>query len=197
MGMNRRRRIGILGGTFNPIHIGHLAIAQVVQEKCDLDKVIFVPSFLPPHKKIPDLASAQDRFAMVQLSIKDNPRFAVSDFEIKREGKSYSIDTVRYFQETLPAGTKLFFIIGEDSAAELETWREITALLKAATFIVVNRPGHSQQSTKMKHLTVTMPGIDVSSSYIRRQVKLGESINYLVPRGVFRYIEKHHLYGSH
>ena len=137
----KTERIGILGGTFDPVHIGHMAIAQKALEKCRLDKVIFVPSALPPHKKMPRLASAWDRYRMVALAAQGNPRFEVSDYEVQKGGKSYSIDTVCHFRAQYPAETKLFFIIGEDNVDTLETWKEIDRIIEIVTFIVVNRPG--------------------------------------------------------
>jgi len=188
------QRIGILGGTFNPVHIGHLAIAQAAQEKCGLDKVIFVPCALPPHKRKSDLVSAADRYEMVRLAIQGNPVFAVSDFEIQKGGKSYSIDTVRHFREKFPSGTKFFFILGEDWAGDLETWRAIDELVKLVTFVVVNRPGHAPEKSRIKFRSVATAGIDVSASGIRRLISLGQSGRYFVPDSVRDYIVKHHLY---
>ncbi len=189
-------RVGILGGTFNPLHIGHLAIAEAAQEKMNLDKVIFVPSCQPPHKRIMNLASAEDRLEMVRLSIRNNPKFEVSDFEVRKGGKSYTVDTIRHFAETLPEGTKLFFIVGGDSAALLHTWREVSEIMTVASFVVVNRPGHDECRSDIPHHSVSMPGIDISSSYVRRKILQGKSIKYLVPEPVFRYIEQHHLYAK-
>jgi len=135
------KRIGILGGTFNPIHIGHLAIAEWSYEKLKLDKVIFVPTYLPPHKSSRGVIDAKTRYKMVELAIKDNPHFEISDFEIKKGGKSYSIDTVRYFSEKFNKDTKLYFIIGEDCLSTLHKWKEIEKLVSLASFVVVNRPG--------------------------------------------------------
>lgn len=188
------KRIGILGGTFNPIHIGHLAIAQTAQEKFNLDKVIFVPSYRPPHRNIVKLASAEERFHMVRLGTKSNPLFEVSDFEIKRRGKSYSIDTVEHFRKVYYKGAKLFFIIGTDNFAELPTWKQINDILKIVSFIVVNRPGHKIRSSKIRHHLVNMPGMDISASHIRRRISQGKSIKYLVPESVFRYIKRKKLY---
>ena len=187
-------RIGILGGTFDPVHIGHMAIAQKALEKCRLDKVIFVPSALPPHKKIARLASSRDRYQMVALAIQSNPRFEISDYEIKKGGKSYSVDTVRHFQEVFPPGTKLFFIIGEDNVDTLETWKEIGRIVEIVTFIVVNRPGFQHHQKKIKFQSVTLPGMDISSSYLRRGIEQGKTIKYLVPDKVLEYIEKNQLY---
>lgn len=191
------KRVGLLGGTFNPVHIGHLSMAQIAAEELRLDKVIFVPSNVPPHKAVQGLAKAQDRFNMVRLAIKDYPRFKVSDCELLRKGKSYTIDTVRHFQETLPKGTKLFFIIGEDALAGLGEWKDSEKLRKLVSFIVVNRPGY-QGSTKVKGKFefVNMPDIDIASSFLRNRILEGKSIKYFVPDNVYRYIKRHHLYAT-
>lgn len=190
-------RIGILGGTFNPIHVGHLAVGQTAGEQCSLDKVFFVPSHRPPHKNIPHLASARDRYRMVALAVQDNPLFAASDFEVRREGRSYSIDTVRYFRESFPKA-RLFFIIGGDSFPTLHTWKAIDEILKVVTFIVVNRPGYvlNPEPHSVNHQSVTMPGMDVASSYLRRQLRRGRSVRYFVPDAVCAFLQKQKLYQS-
>lgn len=188
------KRIGVLGGTFNPIHMGHLAIAQMAQERFVLEKVIFVPCNLPPHKRVENLAPARDRYHMVRLAIKGHPLFDISDFEVKRRGKSYTIDTLEYLRDIYPPKTKIFFIIGGDSFPYLETWRRIEDILDLASFIVVNRPGYRRKRTGIPHHSVIMPGIDISSSFLRRRVAQGKSIKYLVPDAVFQYINQQKLY---
>ena len=186
-------RIGFFGGTFNPIHMGHLAIAQMAQERFKLDKVIFIPSHQPPHKNVAPLASAKDRYKMVRLAIAGNENFEVSDVETKRIGKSYTVDTLQHFRKIYPAKVKFFFIIGGDSLATLSSWKNIDEILKLATFIVVNRPGYSDIKN-IKHLTVTKPGIDISSSYLRERINSGKSARYLVPEAIHHYIVKQRLY---
>ena len=188
------QRIGILGGTFNPIHIGHLAIAQMAKEKVGLDKVIFVPAFIPPHKIVAHLADAKDRLAMVRLAIADNPSFAVSDYEIKKGGRSFSIDTVRHFRSIYAGKAKLYFIIGGDSLASLPTWKQIDKLLQLVTFIAVNRPGYKKIPKAIKHIAVESE-LNISSSDLRKWVTQGKTIKYLVPDKVTRYIEQHKIYG--
>ncbi len=184
------KRIGILGGTFNPVHIGHLAMAQAALEKFRLDKVIFIPCNRPPHKKIIHLAPGQERFKMVQAAVRNNPLFEVSDFEIKRKGKSYSIDTVEYLRSVYPKKTKFFFIIGTDSFRGLRSWKRVDEIRKLTSFIVVNREGHAPAG----RFSVNMPGIDVSSSYLRGRIRQGKSVRYFVPDNVIRYIQQHKLY---
>lgn len=188
------KRIGILGGTFNPVHIGHLAIAQTAQEKFDLDKVIFVPSNRPPHKGIRNLAPARDRFQMVQLAIKNNPLFEISDFEVLREGKSYTVDTLKHFCSVYSKRKKFFCIIGGDSFSGLSTWKRIDEILTMTSFIVVNRPGYAGRAGGIRHFSVIMPGIDISSSYLRQRIRQGKSVKYFVPESVLKYINQHNLY---
>ena len=188
------KRIALFGGTFNPIHIGHLVMAQMAQEKFDLDKIIFVPSYLPPHKQAHSLAAAKHRYRMVERCIQGHPQFGVSDYEIKKKGKSFTIDTVQHIFSRYQKEAKLFFIIGEDSLRQLPQWHKIQDILKMVTFLVVNRPGYQHRRDGGKYRTVAMPGLDLSSSYLRGRVKAGKSIKYLVPEEVIRYIEKHQLY---
>ena len=188
------KRIGILGGTFNPIHIGHLTIAQMVHEQLKLDKVIFVPSNLPPHKSSKNVASSKDRFHMITLAIKGNARFKVSDFEIKKAGKSYSIETVSYFRDCFPAGTKCFFIIGNDLLPALPTWRQVNKILKIVTFVSVNRPGFKEKKSRIKVKSITVPGLQTSSSYVRQRITSEKTVKYLVPDDVLRYIQQKKLY---
>lgn len=187
-------RIGILGGTFNPVHIGHLAMAQMAKETFDLEKVIFVPCYLPPHKKGRNLTSARDRQRMVELAVRGNSDFEVSDVEVKRGGKSFTVDTLEYFRQTLPQGAKIFFIIGEDSFPFLKTWKDIKRIIKLCTFIVVNRPGCRPFKSPIKHRAMIMPGLEIASKSLRRRIARGKTIKYLVPDSVLEYIRKHELY---
>lgn len=189
-------KIGIVGGTFNPIHSGHLAIGQIAYENLGLDKVIFVPSFLPPHKTGRNVIDAKDRFKMVNLAIKDFKYFESSDCEIKRKGKSYSIDTVVYFEKILKVKepVKYFFIIGEDCLEHLHQWKDIDILLKKVNFVAITRPGYQKDKTKIKVHFIEMPGLDIASTYIRRRVLAGKCIKHLVPEKVAKYIEMRKLY---
>ncbi len=192
--MNPYKKIGILGGTFNPIHIGHLAMAEAAISACTLDGVIFIPSFIPPHKSGENLIDAQKRLQMVKLAIKDNPKFCVSDIEIKRRGRSYSIDTVKQLRLIHGGRTKFYFIIGQDSAQTLSTWKNIDALTKLVTFVVINRPGIKIKHSRYKFISVSMPGLDISSSFIRNSIAHGKSAKYFLKESVRRYIEKKRLY---
>jgi nicotinate-nucleotide adenylyltransferase len=189
------KKLGLLGGTFNPIHVGHLAVAQKALEICSLDKVIFIPCQVPPHKRISHLVGAADRLEMVRLAIQGNPSFGISDFEVNRPGKSYTIDTVKYFRDLTEKKTQLYFIVGGDNAQELRTWKNIEQLSRLVTFIVLNRPGHKRNIPKsIRHILITIPGIEVSASYIRFCLKNGESARYFLPDVVWEYIRKNKLY---
>ncbi|MFC1704612.1 nicotinate-nucleotide adenylyltransferase [Candidatus Omnitrophota bacterium] len=188
------KRIAIFGGTFNPIHLGHLMIAEQVSARLGLSKVIFIPSYTPPHKTKKKLASAQDRLAMVKKAIVSNPLFEVSDIEIKRKGKSYTIDTIRQLKKRLKKRTRLLFIIGADSLSELKDWKDIRDIFTMVTFIVVNRPGFAFRKSLQNSVALETPGIEVSSSQIRSNISKGISVRYFVPEKVRDYIIKKGLY---
>lgn len=197
--------IGIFGGSFNPIHIGHLIMANEVLIKLNLDKIIFIPVGNPPHKKLNDLANATDRYNMVKLSIEDNCKFEVLDIEIKKESITYTYDTLKELKEIYKSD-KLYFIIGFDSLKELNTWKNIDKMNKYCEFVVVDRNSNSVQieflieEYKLKYnLTihyVKTPNIDVSSTMIRQRVKDNINISYLVDRRVEKYIYNNKLFRS-
>jgi len=188
------KRIGILGGTFNPIHIGHLTIAQMVREQMKLDKVLFIPSNLPPHKSGKYVVSAKDRYHMVRLAIRGNPHFEISDFEINKKGKSYSIETVSYIRDLFGRGTKIFFIIGSDLLSTLHTWRRINEIERIVSFVAVHRPGFKGNRSKVKVKLITIPGLQTSSSYVRQRITLGKTVKYLVPDDIIKFITDKKLY---
>lgn len=186
-------KIGLLGGTFNPVHNGHLALAQTALEKIKLDKIIFVPAKLPVHKESDRLISASKRFKMVELAIKGYKYFEVSDIELQREGKSYSIDTVNHFRKIF-TGDKLFFIIGSDSYSRLHTWKKISELNQRVTFVCINRPGNTPKSSKHNCRFLEMPALDISSSDIRKRVSKDLPVGYLIPMAVESYIKRNKIY---
>ena len=143
-------RIGLFGGTFNPVHLGHLRAALEVKEGFELDMVYFIPSALPPHKETTDMADAVDRFEMVRLAVSNSPDFTVSDVELKRSGSSYTIDTVNYFKSVSPKGADLFFILGLDACLEIDTWKSYQKLLELVPFIVLMRPDEKCNDTEKK-----------------------------------------------
>jgi len=139
-------RLGIFGGSFNPIHNGHLAIAEQVRKKLHLNRVLFIPTGEPPHKRDSPLAPGKDRYELVRLAIAGTPSFDISDIEVQRRGKSYSIDTIRELRRQYGPATKLYFLIGLDAFLDFPDWKEPEALLNACRFVVISRPGHSFQS---------------------------------------------------
>ena len=196
MTQRRRTRIGILGGTFNPIHLGHLLIAQDAMEIARLDRVLFIPSATPPHKALEGHVSAAHRLRMVKLAIAGDKRFAVDDLEIRRGGRSYSVDTLpemrrRYLRATF------YFIIGADSLSELHLWKDARRLVKLCRFIAVTRPGHTARPARLPglhyRLLDTHP-CGIASRDIRTRAARGQSIRYLVPDATLRYIDRQKLY---
>lgn len=198
-------KIGILGGTFDPIHIGHLIIAEEARYQLGLDKVVFLPAGKPYFKKNRIVSSQGDRLKMISLGIKDNPLFEVSDLEIRREGPTYSIESIPKIKDQY-GGAELYFLIGLDALADIHKWKYPAELLEMCRVVGVKRPGYHDfdwsqiedkipgASQKIKIIEVSQIG--VSSTDIRMMVKNGISVRYLVPDAVIRYIEEHKLYKS-
>ena len=187
-------RIGILGGTFNPIHIGHLILAEEALAKLKLDKVVFVPTYIPPHKTVEGSVKPAERMKMVELAIADNPAFSVSGFEISSKKRSYSIETLKEFRKTYGEEAQLFFITGSDLLKDLFSWKDVNDIFKISKFIVANRPGYPVKDIPKEVETVVITPIEVSSEDIRRRLKTGRSIRYLVPEKVRGYILERSLY---
>ena len=144
------RRIGIFGGTFNPIHLGHVQVVREVKADFDLDKILIIPSALPPHKELDGVADAEDRLEMIRLAFSDDPSFMISDVELKRSGPSYTIDTVRHFKSILSENTDLFLIVGLDAFLEIDTWKSYKDLFLLIPFIVMSRTINGENSTKLE-----------------------------------------------
>jgi nicotinate-nucleotide adenylyltransferase len=198
--------VGILGGTFDPIHFGHLAAAEGAMHELGLNQVVFLPNRQPPHKAGRPVTPAEHRAVMVQLAIAGNPRFAFSDLELKRAGPSYTIHTVRAFQADHP-DWKLAFLVGMDSLVDLTTWFDYKTLLTLIDLVVFTRPGYSarQRDTALAQLgpelsarirLVEVPGVAVSGTELRRRAAGGYPLRYLVPDAVAAYINLHKLYPS-
>ena len=213
----KRRRIGLFGGTFNPIHLGHLRGAEEIWEAFRLEEIIFIPSSIPPHKVTEKVIEAKHRLEMVRLATATNPHFSTSDLELSRHGKSYSIDTIHFFRDSLQEAP--FFILGGDAFVEIETWKEFENLFTLCHFIVMVRPG-SQKNNSSSSLPKALipnfrydPGerawvhlsghelyfreisfLDISSTKVRELIEKGESVRYLVPAEVEAYLQKHGLY---
>lgn len=184
-------KIGILGGTFNPVHYSHLMMAQKACDVYQLDRVDFMPTYLPPHKASDEVISAHHRLNMLKLAIEDNPHFGIEDIELRQQKKQYSYDTMRQLCQMHPEHD-YYFIIGGDMAASLDTWYNIDKLKQLVQFIAVERVGYHYKRDDV--LPLSLPQAELSSSYIREEIKANHSIRYLVPNQVWHYIEKEGLY---
>jgi len=193
-----KSRIGVLGGTFDPIHIGHLVAAEGVREELRLDRVIFVPAARPPHKDAASISDGGRRLEMARLATVDNPAFVVSDLELRRSGPSYTIDTVRQLKAGYGSGVGLFFLMGVDSLMEITTWKDCDSLLEEATVVVFPRPGLDpravKESIRERVRFVSTCEVGVASSGIRERVRTGKSIRYLVHPAVEAFIHGEGLY---
>ena len=215
-------KIGLFGGTFDPIHWGHLRSAEEVRETFSLDRVYFIPASNPPHKRRKPTTSARDRFEMVRLAIARNSGFGVSDVELLRRGKSYSIDTIRYFAQRNSPGHSFYFILGLDAFSEIDSWKDVQDIFPLCHFMVTSRPGSGDgmfyrtipvavrrgfcydprekayRHKGGKYLFFTrLTDIAISASEIRNRLKGGKSIRYLVPLNIETYIKKKGLYRKH
>ncbi|WP_243153399.1 nicotinate-nucleotide adenylyltransferase [Senegalia massiliensis] len=198
------KKIGVMGGTFNPIHIGHLMIAEQSRKKFNLDKVIFIPTGSPPHKDERKLANSLDRYIMTILATSNNNNFIVSDIETNRDGTSYTVDTLELLSKKYN-DSELFFITGADSILDIENWRDTDRLLNICTFIAATRPGYNvdnvmdeikkleeKYNKKISYLTIAP--IDISSTQIRKRIFKNETIKYMTPDPVINYIYNKNLY---
>ena len=221
--LSKYNKVGILGGTFNPIHIGHLIVAQEVLENCNLEHILFIPLNIPPHKKVPAI-SPLIRYKMVQLAIEDNPLFSVSDIEIKRGGVSYTIDTLSSLKEKF-GSVQFYLIMGLDTFLLIHTWKNYQKLLTSIPIIITTRPGHSWQDLLKLHPSVKsllnlkkfsfnkkeeiiikinqdfinliflpITGIDISSSMIRWKIANNKLFKYYIPDKVYNYIVTNKIY---
>jgi nicotinate-nucleotide adenylyltransferase len=184
-------KIGILGGTFNPPHIGHLILAQEVTQKLSLDKIFFIPTNIPPHKESHNVKGA-DRLNMVKLVVAGDKRFEALDLEIKRGGVSYTIDTVHELKEKFKQA-EFYLIVGSDLANDFPTWRYFERLKKAVNIVVAKRRAYPLKTIN-RFIIAQIVQMGISSSYIRGLIKKGFSVKYLVPDSVAEYIGKHKLY---
>ncbi|MFC1693323.1 nicotinate-nucleotide adenylyltransferase [Candidatus Latescibacterota bacterium] len=188
------KKIGLFGGTFDPVHIGHVIIAGSILEQKNLDSVIFIPSAHPPHKDYTLMFSPDDRFRMISMAVQDDPRFAVSDIELQRAGPSYTIDTIHEIKETLPSGTDMSFILGMDNLHELSLWKDPHNIVRECGLLVARRVCDQDREIPdwLKNYVeiVDVPLIEISSSDIRKRIKNGKNIRYLVPDSVLDEIEK-------
>lgn len=202
--MSHSQRIGILGGTFDPVHIAHLFIAEAARDAYQLDRVLFIPTGDPPHKKTNRLAPGRERIRMLEEAIRDNPAFQVDDMEITRGGTTYTIDTLRELRMKYP-GSQLYFIVGGDTLLDLKNWRNFESVAQMCSFIVYQRPGYHNEEMEREALELAKiyradihfaegPNLEISSKYIRSRLVQNQSIRYLVPASVEEYIRKQGLY---
>lgn len=197
------KKYGIFGGSFNPIHYGHLMICEYIKEEMGLDKVIFIPTGNPPHKELE--LSAKDRYEMVRLAISPNPDFEISDIETTRVKKSYTVDTIRELKKIYKE-EKLYFLIGLDSLFQLKTWMKIEDLSKEIEFVVALRPGYLDKEEINKEIDflrenfgtkinlINTPLYEISSTDLRDRIREGKSLRYLIPKKVLDYIEESGFY---
>ncbi|HEY7400726.1 MAG TPA: nicotinate-nucleotide adenylyltransferase [Actinomycetota bacterium] len=195
------KRLGVMGGTFDPIHYGHLVAAEEALEQFRLDEVVFVPTGQPWMKEHEVVSPAEDRYLMTVIATASNPKFSVSRMEVDRDGPTYTVDTLRSLHEEQGAGTTLFFISGADAILEILQWREPEELFDLAHFIAATRPGydlaHFEEGATALASEVTVmhvPALAISSTDIRARIAGGHPIRYLVPEGVKSYVEKAGLY---
>lgn len=198
------KKIGIMGGTFNPIHYGHLIAAKWAKENFQLDKVVFIPAGFPPHKQEKEVLPVKHRYLMTLLATIDEPDFEVSTIEIDRQGPSYTIDTIKQIH-TYNKNTQIFFITGADSILELHTWKKYEELIKSCYFIAATREGYDTEKLyerieeldgkfgkRIFHMEI--PPVGISSTELRNRLKQGKTVKYLIPPTVEKYIKKNNLY---
>jgi nicotinate-nucleotide adenylyltransferase len=196
-------RVGLLGGTFDPVHVGHLVAAEEARAALALDEVMFVPAAEPPHKPGRPITPARHRLAMLELAVEDHSGFSVSRIDVDRAGPHYTVDLLRLARDQLRPGTELFFLMGMDSLSELATWRDPETIIRLARPVVVDRPGYEADLAALEKAVpgvtervafVTMPLIGISGTDLRRRVAAGSPIRYQVPAAVERYVRRHRLY---
>lgn len=192
-------KIGLFGGTFDPVHKGHVKIAKIVRKKLSLDRVIFIPAGVLPHKA-KSFASASERLKMVRLALDKEEGLEVSDYEVKKITPSYTIDTVKYWKRQLVQDSQLFFIVGADAFREISTWKQWKKLSKFCQFVVVNRRGYGELNVPEiftgKFLLIKIPQINISATAIRKSLSKGLPVGRLLAPQVYRYIKQKKLYGK-
>ena len=183
-------RVGIFGGSFNPIHLGHLKLAQAALVGLGLSKIYFVPTFLTPLKNNQDQLPAATRAKLVRLAIQDNPRFALSLCEVKRKGLSFTVDTLEYFKKKLGSETTLYFLTGADSLENLSKWKSLEKIFKLCRLVVASRPGFEFKNNSRSIIYLPFKAEDVSSSQIRERIAKKRSIKKLVPKSIIQELKK-------
>ena len=198
-----KRRVGLLGGTFDPVHFGHLLLAEESLHAAQLDRVLFVPAGLPPHKLAMSHTASEHRLRMLELALEDNPAFGISLVDVNRAGPHFSVDMVQLMQAELGQDTELFFLMGLDSLANILTWRQPARLLELCRLVVACRPGVEVDMSRIlvelpqieeRIVRISMPLMEISGGELRRRLAAGRSIRYLTPEAVRLYIEALRLY---
>ncbi|AEY65300.1 nicotinate-nucleotide adenylyltransferase [Clostridium sp. BNL1100] len=203
--MDKGVKIGICGGTFDPVHVGHLAVAEMVREEFALDKVLFIPSGKPPHKDLASVTDPVHRLNMVQCAVSTNPNFEAVSIEIERRGYTYTVDTLKQLHELYPKGTEFYYIIGADVVMDLLKWKSAEEVFTLTSFIALMRPGFQDEEFKTRltylkseyDVNITgfeAPLIEISSTFIRDRIKNGKSVKYFIIEPVEGYIKKNKLY---
>ena len=202
---DRTYRHGIMGGTFDPIHNGHLVAAEQAFDDLGLDLVVFMPAGRPAFKQDQRVTSGEERFAMTLLATADNPHFVASRFEIDREGVTYTADTLRLLRELYPKNVEFYFITGADAITEIVSWRDAADIARLAHLVAATRPGYdldrawdaiAASGLDFDVTYLSVPALAISSSYLRERVEAGQSLRYLTPDQVTGYLHKHGLYGA-
>jgi nicotinate-nucleotide adenylyltransferase len=195
MANQAEKRIGLFGGTFDPIHMGHLIVAEWITDSLELDKTIFIPNNIHPFRKRSDITGSQHRLKMVEKAIQEFPRFDVSDLELRNEGVSYTIDTLHYFISEYPE-SNIYYIMGADNLKDFTSWKQPHEILKLVNLVVYNRPG-IEINESLEHermILIDSPFIDISSTHVRHRIREHRAFRSLVPPEVYRYITEHKLY---
>jgi nicotinate-nucleotide adenylyltransferase len=187
-------RIGIFGGTFNPVHKGHLFLADQAKKHLDLNKIIFVPAYTPPHKPPEGIIDADKRYHMLKLALSGRQHLGVSRYEIDRKSKVYSIDTIRYFKRISSKHAQLFFLVGADALEGLNLWKDLNKIFELCELIVFSRPGFSLKTPENRIRAVCIDALDISSTSVRDAIKNNYSIKGLVSKAVADYIKRNKLY---
>ncbi len=203
------KKTGIFGGSFNPVHTGHLILAELAAEDACLDEVLFIPAGTPPHKSLHKLAAAEHRWAMLKMAVENNPGFTVSDVEMTRKGPSYTYNTVEKLKKNYGEEAKLFLLLGADSVRDIHKWHRAGELIDSIEIIGLGRPDVDtgkmesneklfgvRKAQKLRRSFLELPQIDIAASDIRYRVRNGKTIRYLVPENVREYIKRNGLYSD-
>ena len=198
-------KTGILGGTFDPVHLGHITIAEQVRDELDLDEVLLMPAGMPMSRPGAEVTSARQRLAMVEIAVENRPRLKASAMEIERGGPTYTVDTLEELRKSGNEDDEVFFVVGSDSLELMGSWKEPERIISLCTVVVVPRPGYRHSISEMERIIPGLPEkiidlkgpyLDISASQIRQRVKDGKPVGHLVPEGIEDYIKSHHLYRS-